>query len=720
MAQAGIPALQILANHYGITTDAMQKMVSDGAVPATEGLAAITQGIEKGSKGIAGFTPAMAGMAKGLAKGAPGALMNLGAAASRFGASLLAPIFEKAPPLLGALSGWLDTVGTAAGAVMRVFVNSAGGQKIYAKMLSGIATSAPKVAAGIVRIAGSAARLIKSFLNAPIVAGFFDRIKAIDLGDVVDKIGALGTQAKRLFDKFKASPEVTGFLDKLKSTGKGIDLDKTFAAISNVLSTKVLPVLKGLIPAGKNLLVFADHLKTASVMTGKGLFVSLIVALPAFKDLVNVLANLLAKVPPSALVALFAAFATFKVAKGAADGVNGLATSIGTAKKSLDAFGKAKDNISKVSSAIKGLPTKSLTKLKSGFETIGIKALYAKDKIKSGATAVADFGKKSATAALGIAKTVAQFVAQKAAMVGAKIAELALAAAKKVSAAAQWLLNAAMSANPITLIVIGIAALIAGFVLAYNKIGWFRDFVQAAFRVIKSVILGVFDWLKTNWPLVLAILTGPIGIAVLVITKNWDTIKAAFTAVKNWIGDRVSDIVGFITGIGGRIAGAVSTMWSGIKSGFTKAKDWIHDRVNDIVGFVTGIGDRIKDSVGKLAGIVSAPFKLAFRSIARLWNDTIGKIHFHIPGTSITIDGPKLPVPELHTGGVVPGGPSNEPLYRLQGGELVLSRDQVKALGRQSATPRGGLHIDKVEVHNGTDVDTFLQKAGWAMARGAL
>ncbi len=66
--------------------------------------------------------------------------------------------------------------------------------------------------------------------------------------------------------------------------------------------------------------------------------------------------------------------------------------------------------------------------------------------------------------------------------------------AMRVWTLAQWALNAAMSANPITLWIIGITALIAVGVWAFNKFPWFRDLVLAAWNGIKTASL----WLWNN------------------------------------------------------------------------------------------------------------------------------------------------------------------------------------------------------------------------------
>ncbi len=81
-----------------------------------------------------------------------------------------------------------------------------------------------------------------------------------------------------------------------------------------------------------------------------------------------------------------------------------------------------------------------------------------------------------------VAVTVASTAASKAAAVGAK-----------AWAAAQWVLNAAMDANPLGLLAVGLAAVVAGLVLAYKNSATFRSIVQGAFKVAGDAVKWVVD-----------------------------------------------------------------------------------------------------------------------------------------------------------------------------------------------------------------------------------
>jgi hypothetical protein len=95
----------------------------------------------------------------------------------------------------------------------------------------------------------------------------------------------------------------------------------------------------------------------------------------------------------------------------------------------------------------------------------------------------------------------------------------------------QWALNAALNANPISLIVLAIAALALGLVAAYKKSETFRKIVDGVFKVVKEVGVKAFDKLKEA-----------IGWVVDKLQGLWDKFIAVKDAIKNGIGGIVDAI----------------------------------------------------------------------------------------------------------------------------------------------------------------------------------
>lgn len=144
------------------------------------------------------------------------------------------------------------------------------------------------------------------------------------------------------------------------------------------------------------------------------------------------------------------------------------------------------------------------------------------------------------------------------------VAQRIAAVASKGWAAAQWLLNAALTANPIGLVIIAVAALIAIFIIAWKHSETFRNIVRAALRDVLGVFQAVWGWLKSNWPLLLAVLLGPIALAATLIFKHWD------------------QVVGFFKAVPGRLAAIGHGMWDFIKEAFRSAIDWIISAWNSL------------------------------------------------------------------------------------------------------------------------------------------
>jgi phage-related protein len=265
---------------------------------------------------------------------------------------------------------------------------------------------------------------------------------------------------------------------------------------------------------------------------------------------------------------------------------------------------------------------------------------------------------------------------------------------QQATAAAQAALNLVMDANPIALVVLAIAALVAIFIVAYTQSETFRDIVNGAFGAVKDtattvfdtitgVIMGPFNWARDNWPLLLAILTGPIGLAVLAITTHFDDIKGLATGAVTWITDRFGDLVSFVTGLPGKLTSAASGLFDGAKRLATDAKDWITGKLDDVVGFVTGMPGKIRSAASGMFDGVTDALRAAINAVVDIWN-RFGIPSFHvsipIPGLpDISFDTPSIDLPNLphfHSGGVVPGTPSQETLAVLRGGERVLTPGQ--------------------------------------------
>jgi len=144
---------------------------------------------------------------------------------------------------------------------------------------------------------------------------------------------------------------------------------------------------------------------------------------------------------------------------------------------------------------------------------------------------------------------------------------------QKVATAAQWLWNAALSANPIGLVIIAIAALGAAFVIAYKKSETFRDIVQGALGVVKGVVQNlantfdslkrvasaVFDWITDHWKVALFAF-GPIGVAVGLIATHFDTVKAVAGSVASTVASAISGITSAINGVIGAVESLIAAL----------------------------------------------------------------------------------------------------------------------------------------------------------------
>ena len=213
--------------------------------------------------------------------------------------------------------------------------------------------------------------------------------------------------------------------------------------------------------------------------------------------------------------------------------------------------------------------------------------------------------------------------------------------------AAAWFI----ALGPIGWAIAAIALVVAVVIRYWDQIS---AFTKAAWDKVSGAVMGAVNWVidfvKSHWPLILAIITGPIGLAVLFIVRNMDKIRAvmsaAWSAVRSaasstWsaitgvISSGAARIVSLITGIPGRLRALASTFKSA--------------GVSLIRSFVNGLSNA-GDFVSNIAGNVTSAVKGAI-------NAGIDKINSHL---KIHIDWPgpgafnwQASIPHLADGGIV-------------------------------------------------------------------
>lgn len=217
----------------------------------------------------------------------------------------------------------------------------------------------------------------------------------------------------------------------------------------------------------------------------------------------------------------------------------------------------------------------------------------------------------------GIAAAVVLTNAAMAAWNALTVVTAAVNAVLATSFSALWVATGAV-------IILGIIAALIALQVKFDIFGKAIDGIKWGFDKLWGAIKFVFDWAKNNWPLLLAIITGPFGLAIAFVVKFKD----------------------------------------------------------DIMGMFSLIYNGIKATMGFVADVITAPFKAAFRAVAGLWNNTVGKLSFSVPSWVPGIGGKGFDVPDipmLAEGGIV--NSAQLAMIGEKGPEAVIPLSKLGSMG---------------------------------------
>jgi TP901 family phage tail tape measure protein len=237
--------------------------------------------------------------------------------------------------------------------------------------------------------------------------------------------------------------------------------------------------------------------------------------------------------------------------------------------------------------------------------------------VASGARAVASAVASAATTAAAWAASAVSGVASAAVWVAGAIAKVAIMVAANVAGAAVTM-AAWIAANAAMLLGIGliIAAVVAAVILIVKHWSQISAFAKKAFDDVVHWVSVAIDWVKAHWPLLLAILTGPIGLAVFAIVKYWRDITHAASTVVDWVRTHWPLLLAIITGPIGLATLYVVKHWSEIVNG-------ARSMIGDVEGFFRSLPGRILHALGDLANLL---FPSGSKIIQGLINGMMGMV----------------------------------------------------------------------------------------------
>jgi hypothetical protein len=159
----------------------------------------------------------------------------------------------------------------------------------------------------------------------------------------------------------------------------------------------------------------------------------------------------------------------------------------------------------------------------------------------------------------------------------------------KIAAAVQMAWNIAMALNPIGLIIIAIIALVAGIMILYAKVDWFREGINTFFGWIITAAKLWWSVFSAFWSTVGGWLIAAFQMWWTVFSTVWSTIINGVVSYVGWVIGRWEALIGFIRSLPGRVSAAASGMWDGLKSAFRSAINWIIYKWNSLSFRIPGI-----------------------------------------------------------------------------------------------------------------------------------
>lgn len=275
-----------------------------------------------------------------------------------------------------------------------------------------------------------------------------------------------------------------------------------------------------------------------------------------------------------------------------------------------------------------------------------------------------------------------------------------------------WGFTAALLANPVTWIVIGIVALIAALVLLYNKCEWFHNGVNAIFGFLKDAFNNVLQTAITIFTGIGSVIDSIVGAAKETVIQNLDNMKAAYEAhgggIRGIAAAAIEGVKGYYTAgftfldnlTGGKLTEikekfltSLSGIVQGVSQKFTEAHTAFSNGLNNIKSSVNGAaewfftsGQRIVSTFAQ--GIISAfsvPIEAVKNGLQKIRNMLPFSDAKEGPLSTLTLSGQRTMTTYAHGLTLAQDAPATAMEKGLKQTKATLERESVKKINLNSS-----------------------------------
>lgn len=285
--------------------------------------------------------------------------------------------------------------------------------------------------------------------------------------------------------------------------------------------------------------------------------------------------------------------------------------------------------------------------------------------------------------------------------------------------ASVWSFTAALLANPVTWIVIGIVALIAALVLLYNKCEWFRNGVNAIIDFFKEKLGAALEVVTSIFSGIGNVIGSVMGAAKATVSQNLDNMRSAYEShgggIRGVAAAAIEGVKGIytagfsfldnltggkLTEIKNKFVTSVSNIASGVAERFTAVKTAFTNGINAAKNIVSNAVNWFFESGKRVISTFANGIKSAFTGAVDAVKGGLQKIRNLLPFSdakegplsTLTLSGQRTMTTYAHGLELAQDAPAQAMEKGLSGAKATLEREPAKKV---SLTDTNGGKEDK-------------------------